>query len=81
MLVTSFKDNLIAEQLQRMGLNERQVKAVLYVKEKGNISNADYQKLFKVARNTASEDWRKLVEASILKWSGARGASAFYTFS
>jgi len=70
---------LTEEQLQRKGLNERQVKAVLYVKEKGSISNAAYQKLFEVARNTASEDLRKLVEAGILKWSGAKGAGAFYT--
>jgi len=79
MLVILFKDSLNEDQLQKKGLNERQVKAVLYVKEKGSISNAEYQNIFGVARNTASADLKKLVDAGILKSSGAKGAGAFYT--
>ncbi|WP_321332598.1 ATP-binding protein [uncultured Bacteroides sp.] len=41
-LVTLFKNNLSEEQLVRLGLNARQVKAVSYVKEKGRITNSDY---------------------------------------
>ena len=39
--ITLFKNNLTEEQLIKLGLNARQIKAVLFVKEKGKISNAD----------------------------------------
>lgn len=32
------------QNLRKMGLNERQIKAVKYVKEKGKITNSEYQK-------------------------------------
>lgn len=79
MLVTLFKDTLTEDQLRKKDLNERQVKAVLYVKENGSITNAQYQKLFNVARNTASDDLKKLTQAGIFKSSGAKGAGAFYS--
>jgi hypothetical protein len=34
---------LTEEQLTKLGLNARQIKAVLFVKEKGRISNKEYQ--------------------------------------
>jgi len=42
--VTLFKDRYAEEQLLKIGLNERQVKAVLYVKEKGKITNSQLYK-------------------------------------
>lgn len=54
------------EYLRKLGLNERQIKAVLYVKEKGNITNKEYQELFKVSRITATRDLSELVEKGIL---------------
>ncbi|HRO75459.1 MAG TPA: ATP-binding protein [Crocinitomicaceae bacterium] len=73
------KDIYYAEYLQTLGLNDRQVKAVLYVKEKGKITNSEYQKLNDCSRNTASNDLTDLTEKDILKPSGQRGAGAFYT--
>lgn len=73
------KDILNAEYLQTLGLNDRQVKAVLYVKDKGKITNSEYQKINDCSRNTASNDLTELVEKDILKPSGQRGAGAFYT--
>lgn len=73
------KDILNAEYLQTLGLNDRQVKAVLYVKVKGKITNSEYQKINDCSRNTASNDLTELVEKDILKPSGQRGAGAFYT--
>jgi ATP-dependent DNA helicase RecG len=61
-----------------LGLNERQINAVLYVAENGNITNSQYQKLFDVSRNTASNDLKNLVESGILSSSGIRGAGASY---
>jgi len=60
-------------------LNERQVKAVLYVKNKEKITNSEYQSLNDCSRNTASNDLTELVEKNLLKPSGQKGAGAFYT--
>ena len=52
--ITLFKNILTEEQLKKLGLNGRQIKAVLFVKGKGRITNKEYQELFDVARRTAS---------------------------
>ncbi len=77
-LVTLFKDKYNKEQLHKLGLNERQIKAVLFVKEKGKISNKDYQKLNDCSRNTASNDLADLVQKELLIPSDVKGAGAFY---
>lgn len=46
--ITLFKNTLTVEQLTKLGLNARQIKAVLFVKEKGRISNKKYQEVFGV---------------------------------
>jgi ATP-dependent DNA helicase RecG len=61
-IVTLFKDKFTEEQLQKLGLNERQIKAVLYVKEKGRITNAEYQEINNVSKRTATNDLSELVE-------------------
>lgn len=76
-----YKDIFTEENLQKMGLNERQVKAVLYVKEKGKITNGDYQELNKCSRNTVTNDLRKLIQKGIIKESGKKGAGAFYVIA
>ncbi len=77
-LVTLFKNNLTKEQLTKLGLNERQLKAVEYVKEKGKITNKDYQELNSVAKPTATRDLAELVEKfGILKNTG-KGAGSYY---
>lgn len=60
--VTLYKDRYSEEQLKKLGLNERQIKAVKFVKEHTQITNAEYQNLLSVSRNTASRDLRELVE-------------------
>jgi len=54
--ITLFKNTLTEKQLTKFGLNARQVKAVLFVKEKGKITNKNYQQLNDCSRNTASND-------------------------
>ncbi len=77
-LVEIFKNRHTAENLRRMGLNERQIRAVSYILENGNITNSKYQELFTVSRNTASNDLSGLIEAGVLRSSGIKGAGAFY---
>lgn len=66
-LVTLFKDNLTEEQLVKLGLNARQLKAVQYVKEKGELSTSIYVELFNVSERTARNDLGQLVEMQVLK--------------
>jgi ATP-dependent DNA helicase RecG len=77
-IITLFKDNITPEQLVKIGLNERQVKAVLFIKEKGKITNSEYQELNNCSRNTASNDLGFLVQKNILVGSDIKGAGAFY---
>lgn len=76
--VTLYKDKYTQDNLEKLGLNERQIKAVLFVKEKGEITNKEYQELVEVARMTATRDLKELVEKDILKSSGTKGAGSFY---
>jgi ATP-dependent DNA helicase RecG len=72
------KEHLNPENLRTLGLNERQIKAAEYVKNKGKITNSDYQAIFNVSRNTASRDLTDLVNKGILKASRLKGAGSFY---
>lgn len=66
------KDIYHEEYLSKLGLNERQVKAVLYVKEKGKITNSDYQELNDIIDRTALRDIEKLIELNIFKKVGEK---------
>jgi ATP-dependent DNA helicase RecG len=78
-IITLFKNTLTEEQLTKLGLNARQIKAVLFVKEKGKISNADYQKLFSVSKATATRDLTELIDKfGLLEKVGQTGAGTAY---
>lgn len=79
--ITIFKDNITPEKLTKLGLNDRQIKAVLILKERGKITNKEYQKMNETTERTASRDLSDLVEKGIIKSSGVKGAGAFYTLS
>ena len=72
------KDIYNEKYLQSLNLNDRQVKTVLFAKDKGKITNSDYQTLNNCSRNTASNDLTELVDKGLLKPSGQKGAGAFY---
>lgn len=79
-LVTIFKDKYTVEQLKKLGLNERQIKAVAYVKENGRITNKEYQEYFAVSRITATRDLSELVHKRILRSSETKGPGSYYEF-
>jgi len=72
------KDVYTEEYLQKLGLNERQIKAVMYVKERGRITNKEYQEINRCSRNTATNDLRDLCSRGLLKESGRKGAGSYY---
>ena len=78
-IITIFKNNLTQDHLIKLGLNDRQVKAVIFVKEKGRISNADYQELFSVSKATATRDLTELLDKfTLLEKVGQTGAGTTY---
>lgn len=66
------------EQLKSLGLNSRQIKTILYLKENKRITNSEYQSIFSVSRNTASRDLSELVEKGLIKSSDIKGAGSYY---
>lgn len=65
-VVTILRKPLPKEELSKLGLNERQIKAVEYVEKKGSITNREYQKLNETTRYTAERDLGSLVERGVL---------------
>lgn len=76
--VCFYKDIYSEEKLRKMGLNERQIKAVIYVKEKGRITNKEYQELKLVSKRTASRDLDELVKRNIIDQIGITGKGTEY---
>ncbi|MCG2715978.1 MAG: putative DNA binding domain-containing protein [Candidatus Marinimicrobia bacterium] len=82
MTVTFYKDKLNKENLKKLGLNERQVKAVLYVTENGKITNSAYRELIKdISRITATRDLTNLVEKGVLKMVGTGKRQIHYVLN
>ena len=77
-IVRLFKDRFSEEQLKQLGLNDRQVKAVLYVKEKGKITNKEYQEINSVAKPTATRDLSELTDTFDIFTNTGFGAGSFY---
>ena len=75
------KDIYNEKYLKSLDLNERQIKAVLLAKEKGKITNSEYQTLNDVSRETATRDLKELIDKKLFKPSGQKGAGAFYTIN
>lgn len=77
-LIVFRKDIYNKEDLSKLGLSERQIKAVLYVKGKGRITNSEYQKINDCSRATANRDLTELVQKDILLFNDIAGAGANY---
>jgi ATP-dependent DNA helicase RecG len=68
--VVTFRKELTESFLREKGLNERQIKAVTYVKERRNITNKEYCKLNEVSKRTASNELKDLVLKKVFKITG-----------
>lgn len=78
MQVTFLKDIYTEEYLRKMGLNERQIKAVLHLKEYQKINNSGYQKLNGTTKPTATRDLKDLLIKNLIVNIGTKGPSAEY---
>lgn len=71
------KDIYNEKHLQSLDLNIRQVKAVLYVKEKSRITNKEYQEINNTTDRTALRDLETLIELNIIKRIGEKKGSYY----
>lgn len=73
------KDVFDMEYLKSLGLNERQIQAIGFVKESGKITNSEYQTINDVSKATATRDLSELVEKfKLLSRTGDVGAGTSY---
>jgi ATP-dependent DNA helicase RecG len=73
------KDIYNGEDLRELGLNERQVKAVMYVKENGSITNKEYQNINDIGKTFATKELQHLIELGVLQTAGIKGRGSKYT--
>ncbi|MDP2945317.1 MAG: transcriptional regulator, partial [Atribacterota bacterium] len=72
------KDYYTEERLKEMGLNDRQIKAVMHVKQKGKITNKEYLKCCNTSIRTATRDLSDLVSKQIFTQVGVTGKGTVY---
>jgi ATP-dependent DNA helicase RecG len=71
------KKSINKQSLKELGLTDRQVNALLFFKEKGEITTAEYAKKYKVSDRTARRDLSELVEKELLKNEGDTNLSKY----
>jgi ATP-dependent DNA helicase RecG len=72
------KDIYNEKYLTEIGLNERQMKAICYIKEKGKITNKEYRNIAEVSDRTALSDLRDLCNRDLLIKIGKTGRDTKY---
>ena len=80
-VVTVWRDWLTDEVIKRLGLGERQMKAIMYVKVHGRITNREYRDLTETIYRTASRDLEDLVSKGVLRKVGVTGRNVHYVLS
>jgi ATP-dependent DNA helicase RecG len=79
-VVTLWRDWLTEKILSGLDLNQRQMKAIQFLKSEGSISSADFQSLTIISRQTASRDLEDLVKKNVLVRQG-KGRGTIYIIS
>lgn len=74
-----WKDIFTEKYLSELGLTERQIKAVKLLKEKGKITNKEYQVICEVSRQTAACELSCMMKLNILLRHGKTGRDTYYT--
>jgi ATP-dependent DNA helicase RecG len=77
-MVTLFKDRYNKEGLKKIGLSDRQIRAMLYMAEQGELTNSKYQKLNAVGKTVATEELQDLVEKNLIIQAGTKGRGSKY---
>jgi ATP-dependent DNA helicase RecG len=72
------RDIFTEDVLSKLGLNERQLKAVKYVKKNGRINNKEYRTVCNTSERTATRDLSQLVTKRLFKVIGSTGKGTEY---
>ncbi|MDI6737028.1 MAG: hypothetical protein QME12_00745 [Nanoarchaeota archaeon] len=72
------KDAFSEEYLKSINLNERQIKAVVLAKRKGEITNKQYRELFGITDRTALRDLNAACEKGVFQRIGVTGRETKY---
>lgn len=76
--ITFWKDIYTEDNLKGMGINMRQVNALLYIKKNGEISNTIYQTINKISKAVATTDLSELLNRTLIQKVGTTGKGTKY---
>jgi ATP-dependent DNA helicase RecG len=79
--VTLWRDWLTDQVMTELGLNDRQHRALVYLKTHGKISNAEYQQVANAIKKTATRDLNDLKQKGVLEQMGSRGPGVHYVLA
>lgn len=80
-IIVTFKKSILTQDaLEQLGLNERQIKALEFIKQNRRISTKEYCNLFSVVKDTANRDLNDLIDKGLIKRAGS-GPKTYYTLS
>ncbi|MEN6619740.1 MAG: ATP-binding protein [Rikenellaceae bacterium] len=71
------KDIYNKEDLSKLGLNERQIDALVYFKSKGRVTSTEYAEKYSISDRTARRDLSELTEKKLLKNEGDTNLSKY----
>lgn len=76
--LTILKDIYTEDHLHTFDLNARQIKALLYIKDHGEITNSEYQKLNSLGKTVSTTDLQDLLDKKLLEKIGTTGRGTRY---
>jgi predicted HTH transcriptional regulator len=77
-VVTLWRDWLTETVIDMLRLNDRQKKAIVFVKQNGSITNKQYQELTEITDRTALRDIKVLISKGVLHKMGKTGRATHY---
>jgi len=77
-LVVTFRGEITEEYLRNLGLSQRQIKAIKYLKEHGKIDRKTYCDICEIEKTVAHEELSDMVKKEIIKMAG-KGRGAHYS--
>lgn len=80
-VVRIWRDWLTTATLARFELNDRQARAIAFLKGRGRVSNSEYQDLTGAIKRTASRDIEALQRLGLIEKRGDRGPGVHYVLS
>ena len=76
--VIFYKDIYTEDNLEKLDLNDRQIKAIRYIKEKGKITNTEYQNICNIKKRQTTNDLSDLERRGLIIRVGVTGRGTYY---